>query len=278
MTVARSVVLATGALLACGVSLHAQNECTVTSTWTGLWNRVELNCGEPEGSRPRVAVVGSQALRTCPLLAGDRVSVTFLNDDPTRQPTVTAVLTLGDGGASSGDWCTRGFPPGSFSGPCDVEEIPPFDERTPVAGASWTRTSVDTGFRDIDNSSVGRVGISACTPAVLRPGVYRMYVQRSVRRATWRPCAADPARLCEDTVYETGRFEGGIYIDGGMPRTDSVTDVSPLLRGWSGPMPATAAVVAAGPLLQTGPLRMGGLGVGVPWLLANPIRMGGSGS
>lgn len=296
MITLRRALLTTLALWAASAApAHAQSECTVTSTYGGRWTRVELNCDESEGSRPRVAVVKSDALRTCPLLAGDRVAVTYLNNDPTRQPTVTGIIQRGNGGPSSGDWCGRGYAPSPFAAPCLVEEVPPIKERTPTAGAGWVRTSVGTAFRDVDDNSAANVGPSACPPAMLQPGVYRIYAQRSVRRSTWRPCATDPASLCEESVTELERFEGGIYVDGTLEPVKSVTDVRPLLRGWSGPFLAAEPAVAAGPWLQTGPIRMGGSGVGVPWLrtvelgmgghglgvpwlLTRPIRMGGGGS
>jgi len=255
---------------------HAQSECTVTSTYGGLWTRAELNCGEPEGSKPRVAVVKSEALRTCPLLAGDRVSVTYMYDDPQRQPTVTGVIQRGDGGPSSGDWCARGYAPSTFAAPCLLEEVPAREERESVAGVSWVRTSVGTRFRSIENYNVG-VGPRACPPAKLEPGVYRIYTENSIWRKTLQPCANDPTRLCEETVYELERFEGGIYVDAALAPSESVTDVRPLLRGWSGPYLAAAPAVDAGPWLQTSPLRMGGGGVGVPWLQTGEFRMGGQG-
>ena len=39
---------------------QVQAECLVTSTISGRWSRAELNCGEPEGTRPRVAVVAAE--------------------------------------------------------------------------------------------------------------------------------------------------------------------------------------------------------------------------
>ena len=129
---------------------QVQGECRVTSTISGRWTRVELNCGEPEGTRPRVAVVGAEDLRTCPLLVGDRVSVTFLYDDPTRRPTVNSVIARGDGGPSSGDWCGRAFPPGRYTGPCLIEEDPRRQLRSDTLGAQWTRRSVGTLLRDAD--------------------------------------------------------------------------------------------------------------------------------
>ena len=263
------------ALVSAPRSAQAQNECTVTSTYSGLWTRAELNCGEPAGSKPRVAVVKSEALRTCPLLAGDRVSVTYLYDDPQRQPTVIGVVRRGDGGPSSGDWCGRGYAPSQFAAPCLVEEVPAREERKSVAGVSWVRTSVGTRFRSIDNYNVG-VGPGACPPAKLEPGVYRIYTERSVWRKTLQPCANDPTRLCEETVYELERFEGGIYVDAAFAPSESVTDVRPLLRGWSAGSTEAVATSAA-PLFRTTVVWMAGMGVGVPWVTTSPVRMAGIG-
>lgn len=274
LAVAVAVTLSAAALEAQGGS-----ECTVTATTSGRWRRAELNCGEPPGSRPRVAVVQPEALRACPLLAGDRVSVTYLYDDPERQPTVHAVVRRGDGGASSGDWCGRGFAPAMFSGPCNAQESPPPEARKPEPGARWTRRTVTTHFWDTNDSSAGHVGLSACSPVRLEPGVHRIYVQESIWTYTWAACTRDPSGYCSEGENETRTYEGGIYVDGAMTALDAVTDVSPLVRGWEGAaVPSAESPVAAGPLLRTDPLRMGGSGVGVPWLVTEGLGMRGEGT
>lgn len=276
----RPAAIAVLALLAAApTAVLAQSECMVTSTYMGFWTRAELNCGGGATAPPRVAVVVSEALRTCPILAGDRVAVTYLNDDPARQPSVTAVQARGDGGPSSGNWCSRAFPPGRYTGPCKLEETPPRAERADTLGASWVQTVIQTQFRNTADNR-WKVGTD-CGAWELKPGVYRIYVTEEIWRTTWRPCPnvpiGDQPRLCEDATLGTNRYEGGIYIDGGLARVDSVTDVSPLVRGWSGSAATAIAGEIPPPLFVTNALRMTGKGLGVPWLSTSTIRMTGAG-
>ena len=227
---ARNAALVGATLLGAATTTYGQNECTVTSTYAGRWERVELTCGTTADAKPRAAVV-SEELRACPLLAGDRVAVKYENDDPARQAYVTAVLARGGTGATAGDWCSSRFSTGLFTGPCELTEVPPFEERTNKAGDSWVRTTVGTLFRDA-NDNRASVSPGGCAPLKLTPGVSRIYVTKTIRRATWKPCANNPERVCEESTSETNRYEGGIYVDGALEPVESVTDVSPLVRGW----------------------------------------------
>ena len=222
----------------------AQSECSVTATFSGRWNRVELACDTTATQKPRAALVASAALRACPLLSGDRVAVMYENNDSARQPEVTHVQTRGGAGPSSGDWCNRGLAPGPYIGPCFIEEDPPVGERSDTVGTTAHRRSVSTWIRDTTDTRQTMSG-RRCTPVELGPGVYRIYIEEIVWRATWKPGPTYFAdrRTMEDASWETNRYEGGIYVDGSLPRTDTVTDLTSYVRGWNERVAATMAIL-----------------------------------
>ena len=220
------------ALLHVATPARGQTTCEVTSTFAGRWYRAELSCNTSASGTPRAAAVKSQALQSCPLLAGDRVAVEYENDDPRRQPQVTNVDARGSGGPSSGDWCRKGLAPGLFTGPCALVESLPRELRTPVAGETFVRTATITWFRDTNDSRTS-VSPGGCSPIALTSGVYRIYITQEIRHTTWEGCANDASRLCEASTYETNRFEGGIFVDEELAPSAVVIDVGPFVRGWN---------------------------------------------
>ncbi len=90
----------------------------------------------------------------------------------------------------------------------------------------------------------------------------------ALHRAIWKPGPTFYAdrRVIEDVTRENHHYEGGIYVDGGLARVDSVTDLSPLVRGWGGlgliaqsPKAAPAGGSSTAPPMRTSPLSMTGL-------------------
>ena len=273
--VAAAAPLVVAGLLSAPTEAYAQTECVVTATHSGFWDRVEVTCDTSE--RPRAAAVKSEVLRTCPLLAGDRVKVEYENDDRAGQPVVTAVTTRGGAGTNAGDWCGRAIPPARLTGPCMIERDPPREKREEVAGAIWVTKSRNTVFRNVDDNRIS-VAPGGCTPVALEPGVHRIYVTEEISRSTWMQCANDPERLCQETEYETNRYEGGIYVDARAEPVETVTDVSPFVRGWSGGGETAPAPALAAPWVTTNRINMTGTGIGVPWVATNAIKMTGTGN
>lgn len=226
------VVVTAVALLHVATPARGQTTCEVTSTFAGRWYRAELSCNSSASGTPRAAAVKSQALQSCPLLAGDRVAVEYENDDPRRQPQVTNVDARGSGGPSSGAWCSNGLAPGLFTGPCALVDSPPRELRTPVAGGTFVRTATITWFRDTNDSRTS-VSPGGCSPIALTSGVYRIYITQEIRHTTWEACANEASRLCEASTYETNRFEGGIFVDEDLAPSAVVVDVGPFVRGWN---------------------------------------------
>ena len=214
------------------------SELPVTSTQFGYRDRVSLS-----RSTKNMMRLPDSFDRGCLLIAGDMVSLTYLNDDPNR-PVIGSRAT-------GGEWCNAPYPPGFYSGPCSVEQTNPVPPTGVVPFVTGTRTSKDTWFQDeLGNRS--SIGPSSCKPVHLDPGRYRIYIEKSVRITTTSPCETDVSIACSKSSSVATLYEGGIFIDANLPEASDVTDVAPLVPTWWGPESAvTGTRSAADPIVDT---------------------------
>jgi len=146
-------------------------------------------------------------------------------------------------------------------------------------GSRSARRSVATWFRDIDDNSRS-IAPGGCSAIELAAGTYRIYVEESTRTTVRIPGPtyfADRSTV-ENTTNETARYEGGFSVDASLPPSDSVTDVSSLVRGWTGGSVLAPPAGNSGPVrVTTGEIVMTGLGVDGIRVTTDEIVMTGLG-